>query len=171
MKALIDFIVANHLGDLAGVFGLIITIVGFGFALFGIWRSKSAAERAEEAASNTRKAIAHIDNVAAISAAITSMEEVKRLHRVMAWNILPDRYAEVRKALICVRSSNPQLPEEGLAAIQGAIQHFTEIENEVEKALASGRKEPSQAKLNEIVSLQIDKLIAVQEALRGTIGG
>jgi hypothetical protein len=71
VKALIDFIVTNHLADLAGVIGLIITIVGFGFALFGIWRSKSAAERAEEAASNTRKAIAHIDNVAANSLCTT----------------------------------------------------------------------------------------------------
>lgn len=163
MKAVIDFIVTNHLGDLASVIAVIITLVGFGFSLFGIWRSKTAAERAEEAASNARKAITQFDRVAAISAAITSMEEVKRLHRVMAWNILPDRYAEVRKALISVRSSNPPLPPECLAAIQGAIQHFTEIENEVEKALALGRRDPSQAKLNEIVSRQIDKFAGFRE--------
>ena len=171
MQPVIDFIITNHLGDVASVIALVVSFVGFAFSLLGIWKSKTAAERAEMAASNVRKAISQFDRVAAISAAITSMEEVKRLHRVIAWNILPDRDAEGRKSLISVRSSNPQLPQGCLAAIQGAIQHFTEIENEVEKALASGRKEPSQAKLNEIVSLQIDKLIAVQETLRGIIGG
>ena len=165
-QALVDLIVENHWGDVASVVALVITIVGFCLTLYGIYKSKTAAERAEVAASSAKKAIVQIDTIAGISAAITAMEEVKRLHRITAWSVLPDRYADVRKALISVRSSNEQLTQECLAAIQDAIQHFAEIENEVEKAIASGRKEPGQAKLNEIVSLQIDKLIAVKESLR-----
>jgi hypothetical protein len=70
-----------HIGDLASVAGLVISIIGFLVTIMGVWRSKSAAERAERAANEARRQIRAYETVADFSATIALMEEIKRLHR------------------------------------------------------------------------------------------
>jgi len=79
-----------------------VTLIGFCLTLVGVWRSKSAAERAERAVIEVQQDIRRIDTVTELSAAISAMNEIKALQRKGAWEILPDRYAALRKALITV---------------------------------------------------------------------
>jgi hypothetical protein len=145
-------------------------VVGFGLTIWIISQSKTAAERAEAAALKTRDFIIRSDTIALISAAVTAMNEIKRLHRVSAWNILPDRYAELRKLLISVRGSNTHLSPEYASVIQGTIQQFSTIEDEVEKALAAEETPSNQPKLNKIISRQGDKLLQMLEEMKREIG-
>lgn len=48
---------AGQWGDLSSVVGLLLAIIGFGFTLWGVWRSKSAAEAARDAAQKAKDAI------------------------------------------------------------------------------------------------------------------
>ena len=95
----VAWIVRNNLGDLASLAGVIIAVVGFGLTLKNVYRSKAAATRAEEAAKETRDSIRLFDTVSEFAEAISTMDEIKRLHRQSAWVILPDRYATLRKLL------------------------------------------------------------------------
>ena len=160
----------EHWGDIASVVGLIISIVGFIVTIRNVKRSKTAAQRAEEAATQTRDAIIRAETIIDFSAALTIMDEIKRLHRAGAWNYLPDRYSTLRKMLISIRTANITLSVQHQTALQGAIQHFSNIERRIERALISNSAKPDAAKLNAIVSTQIDKLSEVLTAIRQQIG-
>ena|SRR5271156_2587576 len=71
----LEWIANNHLGDLASLAGVAISIVGFVVAIWNIRRSKSAAERAEKAANDARQMIRVFEAVSDFSAAIAIMEE------------------------------------------------------------------------------------------------
>jgi hypothetical protein len=101
--ATLNWITENHIGDLASLAGVIISFIGFVVTVWNVRRSKSAAERAEVAANEARRVIRFYETVSEFSAAIAIMEELKRLHRLGATDVLLDRYAALRKALITVR--------------------------------------------------------------------
>jgi hypothetical protein len=141
--------IEDHWGDIASVVGVLISLIGFGITIWGVLRSKNAAQRAEEAAKDVRQSLLKVDTVMELSAATTIMEEIKRLHRASAWVVLLDRYSTLRRLLISIKSANPQLADEHLSALQSAVQHFTDIERKVERSITAGNNPPNVASLNE----------------------
>jgi ERCC4-type nuclease len=164
--------VTEHWGDIASVVGVGISLVGFGITIWGVLRSKKAAQRAEEAAHDVKTQIFRTDTIEDLAAAITTMEEIKRLHRVNnAWPILPDRYSSVRRLLISIRTFSPYISEEQKESLLASVQHFSDMEKKVEKYLANSEQQPpNAARLNEIVSLQLDRVNDTLFALRQQIG-
>ena len=153
-------------GNLASIVGLGVSIVGFAFTLWSVSRSKKATQQAMEAVEKAREDIFRSNKMIDLASAMTIMEEIKRLHGVGAWHILPDRYASLRNALTCIRTSKPSLPDEHKAVIQGAIEQLRIVENKIERALASTQNPGNVPRLNEIVSLQIDKVAEVLVIVR-----
>ena len=106
-----------------------------------------------------------------LAAVITIMEEIKRLHRVNKWEILPDRYSSVKRLLISIRASSPNIPSEHRESLLAAIQQFSTMEKKVEQFLAGSiGTAPNQAKLNEVVSLQLDRVNDALAAIKQQIG-
>jgi hypothetical protein len=112
---------STGLGDLASIAGLIVAAGGFAFTLYGVHKTKTAAERAEQAARTTRDSVRLLDTVVDFSAAISILEEIKRLHRATQWSVLPDRYTALRKILVALRTSNPKLSDGQRTTIQNAV--------------------------------------------------
>jgi hypothetical protein len=144
----------KHWGDLASVLGLALTLVAAWFA----WRAKTAAEQ-------VRDQISRFDTVAELSAAITVIEEIMRLQRTQAWeivwDIVLDRHAILRGHL--VRSQAGIGSESQRAFVEGAIDQFRVMILEIERA----RTTPQQSKLdtaafNRILSDQIEVLEKVK---------
>lgn len=158
MKEFIKAIGASGWGDVASIFGLVLGIFGFGFTLYGVAKSRTAAESANDAAQDAKSAIVRAETISSFSSAVTVMEEVKRLHRAEAWEIMPDRYSYLRKALISILSNNSDLSEDHKTLLQSAIVQFRELENSVETYLVNKKISPNSAKFNKIVTTQIDKL-------------
>jgi hypothetical protein len=157
-------------GDWLSVLGLVVTLIGFAITIFNVVRSRTAAEEAERAVAKVREDILRIDTVAEFSAAIAAMDEIKRLQREGAWSVLPDRYADLRKSLISIKSANKDLPAHYMTAIQSSIQHFRGIETIIEKSLAA-KKIPSNAtRLNTIMSEQVDELHGILTEIKSQIG-
>jgi hypothetical protein len=109
----VDFL-AKHWGDLASFVGLAVTI-WFAF------RAKSAAEQARDAAQQVKDRISILDTVAALSAAVTTLEELKGLHRIRAWDLVFNRYSSLRKRLVTIEAG---LTEEQRTQIGKAISQF-----------------------------------------------
>jgi hypothetical protein len=101
---------------------------------------------------------------------MTDIEEMKQLHRLGYWNIMPVRYAGVRRKLIAVRTSCPNLTRTQKSSILGIIEQFRDIERLVEEAIASNQSPKDVAAMNKLASEQADKLsevlVAVQQELR-----
>jgi hypothetical protein len=163
-------IATYRLGDLASILGLLATLVGFAFTLWNVSRSKRAAEDAEKAVQRMREAITQTNTISEFSAAVVIMDEIKRLHRAAAWTVLPDRYSALKRSLITIRSANPSLSDNHKTVLQGAILHFTALEQKVEAVIASKSPPPNVAKLNKIVSSQIELLSEVLTELREKMG-
>src|SRR5215471_9371405 len=70
----------KHWGDLASVVGFVITI-------YTLFRTKSAAEAARNAAMEVRDRQTRVNTVADFAQVLAIIEEIKRLHRVKAWEI------------------------------------------------------------------------------------
>jgi hypothetical protein len=162
--------VENKIGDLAGLAGVAISLVGFVFTLIGVFKSKNAAQRAEEAAKSTRESIRLLDTVVDFSAAISILEDIKRLHRRNEWNLLPERYSAIRKILITLRSSGQPLSDAHSAAIQSALANLRDIEAQVERAVGNyAALKP--AKFNSVISTDIDNLVTVLNELKVSRSG
>jgi len=166
----IKVITDNHLGDLSSVLGIVIVIIGFVITIITVLRSKRAAQRAEEAVQQVRKDIEKINTIEEFSAAIAKMNEIKRLHRTGTWIILPDRYSSLKKSLISIGTTNTDMSEAQKSSLQNAIQHFSNIENQVEIALANQEIPKNVAKLNQIITKQIDNLNNVLLEIKNKVG-
>jgi hypothetical protein len=164
------WIESARIGDVASVVGVCVSLVGFGLTLWNVYRSKTAAQRAEEAANETRRSIQVLENVYDFAAAISAMEEIKRLHREEAWSILPDRYSDLRKRLINLRNSKLELTEEQRATIQRAVQHLRDTEAMVERANESKQESLNVARINRIMSENIDDLHDLFMSIKGRMG-
>lgn len=141
--------------DVADLAGLIITLIGFGLTLWGLRRARLAVERA-------RESIQKFNVAANFSAAISGMEEIKRLHRQAAWPILPDRYSDLRRILISIKENFNNFSDEEKSVITSSIQQLTNMEAAVESALQNNKPPPQVTRLNRILS---DHIGAAQELL------
>ena len=97
--------------DYASIVGLLVALVGFVITIIGVLGARRAAERAEWAARAARTRLLKLDAIGVISSVITTLEDVKRLHREGQWEVLPEKYGSARRSLIEVRSSDLYLDE------------------------------------------------------------
>lgn len=144
---MLDFL-KDHWGDLASLIGLAITIL-FAF------QAKGAAEQARDAARQARDRIAHLDMLEELAAAVTILEEIKRLQRLSAWEVVLERYSAVRRHVIRAENKASHLDDRKLAALGRAVEQFRIIEAEIEASfLPLTGEELNIARLNRIVSMQ-----------------
>ncbi len=73
----IQNIIDQGWGDLASIAGLVLTLLGFSITIYGVWKSRSAAESANAAANEARLAIIQTEVISSFSSAVTAMDEVK----------------------------------------------------------------------------------------------
>lgn len=166
----LNWMEVNRIGDLASVAGVAISLVGFTVTVVGVLRSKSAAQRAEHAANSTRESVRLIDTVVDFTAAITALDEIKRLHRTSNWALVLDRYSTIRRLLVIARANNRQLTGRQQEAIQSALANLIVLESTLERAFATGST-PNAPKLNASISTNIDDLLAVLTEIKmSTIG-
>jgi hypothetical protein len=151
-------LIEKHWGDVASV-------LGFALTIWFAWRAKTAAEQARDAADEVRDQISRFDTTAELSAAITIIEEIMRLQRTQAWeivwDIVLDRHAILRGHLV---RSQAGIESEALrASVRDMIGHFRIMVGEIERA----RTEKEQSKLdtaafNQRLSDQIEMLEKVR---------
>jgi hypothetical protein len=167
----LTYIAEHHWADFADVVGLVITVIGFGATLWATLRAKKASEQAKDAVADVQRRLAYFDMMAELASAIAVMDEIKRHQRENRWTMLPDRYSNLKRSLISIKASHPDLSDEESATMQAAIQHFTNIEQQVERVLAKSGKQPDVVRLNRIVSAQIDALTGIIISLRSKVAG
>ncbi|WP_155931316.1 MULTISPECIES: hypothetical protein [Methylosinus] len=162
--SIIGWIGENHVGDLASIAGVGISVIGFMVTVYDVRRSRKAAELAQQAAQDAKNSIQIFETVVDLSAAIQMLEEVKRAHRNRQWEALPDRYANLRKTLISIRRSS-DLSDEHASVFQAAIANLRDMEQAVEKSLPN-MPQGSHHRFNELLSKDVDELAGVLAELK-----
>lgn len=147
--------------------GNLATVLGFLVTIWTLWRTRTAAEAAQRAAEHTKTQLSRVNTVAEFSSALATMEEIKRLHRARAWEIVPDRYTSLRRLLISIQTLNPDLTGEQRTALTASISQLKTIEHKVETARAANRHaELDFARFNRIVTSELDSLERVMLAIK-----
>jgi len=160
---MIDYIIQKNLGDFASLISLIISIIGFGIITYNVIKTRRLSVQ-------VREDILRSDTVLDFSSAISFMEEIKLLHRKQAWEILPERYSSLRKTLISIKESNPDISDEYKRRIQSTISILSNIENEIEQINFNKSSPPDIPKLNLTISRHIDRLQPILIEIRNQIG-
>jgi ribosomal protein S13 len=168
--AFLVWIELHRIGDLASIAGVAIAVIGFIATLVGVYKSKNAAQRAEAAARSVRDSIRLLDTVVDFSAAITTLEEIKRLHRANQWAMLPDRYASLRKLLVMLRTTNADLSEGQRVVLQNALANLYALETAVERGLRNNSI-LNPVKFNAVISGDLDHLIAALAEVKAASTG
>ena len=137
--------------ELLGILGLVVSIGGFAIAFWQIRRTRSAAESAEQAASEAREGISYVTSMSDLSQIISQMEQVKELHRNEEWSRANDRYTPLRQLLTSAKS---RLPDETASVFTHAIIQLREMEKESNNALNGDSSISSAAFNNVLVDLQ-----------------
>jgi hypothetical protein len=163
-SGLFSWAIGNHIGDLASIVGLAVSVVGFLVTIYNVVRSRKAAEVAKDAAQRAINSIRSFEAVVDLSSIIGMLEEIKRTQRSNQWSLLPDRYASLRKTLIGLRESH-DLVEHHSSIIQSTIVSLRDIEDAVEKALPNAPTK-SYARFNALLSNNIDDLVRVFAELK-----
>lgn len=154
-----DFLLSN--------WGNIATVLGFVITIWTLARTKTAAVAARDAAEATKSQVSRIDTMSECAAAIAVMDEIKRLDRAEAWEIVPDRYSALRRLLVSVQQLNPDLTPEQRTILGGTIVQFRTMENRIEFARAANRNDELDfARLNKIVTRQLDDVQKVMLSIR-----
>lgn len=164
------FIIENSIGDYASIVGVLISLFGFIITIINVIKSKKTVEQTNTIAKRVREDLIKTDIVMEFSSLLSELEEVKRLHRKNAWEILPDRYSSLRKKLYNIKNSYSNFEGEQLVTIQIAIQSLQNIEEKVDKAVFLGKEPDEVYKLNKSISSQSDKLTEILNDIKSKIG-
>lgn len=152
--------------DVAGLVGFAITIVGFLVATRAALSAERAAGAAQKAAEEARTQIRMFDTVVDTQSIITSLDEIKRLHReAVNWNPLPEKYSTARRQLIQLRSSGIIFADAELQVLQNLISNLSDMEIQVDAHL-KGKAAPKGDKFNMLISADNDELVALLQALK-----
>jgi hypothetical protein len=151
-----------HLGDLASIAGLMVSVIGFFVTIAQVWRSVRASELAQKAAESAKSSILAFETAVDIGSAIERLEELKAAHRQDEW--LPKRYAELRRKLIDVRTVG-KLNELQGEKIQAAVVDLRDMEDAAERFHRTGTSKPN-TKLNGRIAHHIDELTVVLAQLK-----
>jgi hypothetical protein len=139
--------------------GSIASLVGLVIGIPALWKKLSNVQ------AELLKRLA-IDDIGII---VTEVDEIKNLHRLGIWVILPAKYSFVRKRLISLKVENPNVTDHR-ELLQSMIQQFTDMEHKVEKALAANGAPGDIPALNRVLAKQADKLNELVSILRTTEG-
>jgi hypothetical protein len=124
----------TQVGSVSSILGVIISLAGFGFTIYNVYRSRKAADQAKEAAQDARDNIKRYATVSDLSEAVRAMKEIKQLHRSKQWVLLPDRYDNLRELLISIKTNNSYLTSKQASSIQGMIAAIADIERRLDEA-------------------------------------
>ncbi|MBA5706810.1 hypothetical protein DT037_06930 [Pseudomonas fulva] len=156
MSGVNQFLTEYSIGDFASIIGLVISIIGFIWTIRASVSSKEAAVQTKFVVESIKNDLRRIDAVSDFSTAVAIMEEIKRLHRLNSLQLLPERYSQLTKFLISIRSSNSLISDDDREVIQSAIAQFASLERLVEGFLHDGQGRIDTPKMNASVSKQVE---------------
>jgi hypothetical protein len=83
-------------GNIASVVGLFVSIAGFMFTLYQVWKTRKAAEKAQEIAREALNRVGHQLLAAQINTALTIGQEIGNFCSSKQWNLAIDRCRQLQ---------------------------------------------------------------------------
>lgn len=147
---------SNNWGDAATAFGIIISLVGLGWAIREARGARSASQAAQAAASETRDQIARHLQAVDLQRAIGLIERIKTLHDNDRWEASTEHYQTLREMISDVIVRCPENQREVREKLATARTNVTGMDNLVRERGSGGVSESDRSlfgrSLNDIQS-------------------
>lgn len=156
-----------------------IGLVGFGATLWGLWLTFQAATQArqnaidaadmarsaKEAADRTVLRLAKYDLISEVSAASGLAEEIRRRQVQGDWDSLPDRYNELAKVYVHIKSRQNLLNIDELTNMQSGVTSIRELASSL---IEDRNGPPDAARFDKVITSHIDDLLELSLRLGET---
>ena len=119
--------------DWLGLAGIIVSLLGFGVAIWQLWKVKTAAESARDAAQSAKDGIRRLDSIVGFTSVSRSIDEIKEACRRDDFERLPMLFDQARKSLITARENSPTVGTTDNQTIQKSLSFFKMMELEMVK--------------------------------------
>ena len=153
--------------------GFVISTVGFGITIWQIieakraaMRAQTAADKALDAARETRAAILRASTLDTLLRAIDRLEEIKRMQASASWDLALDRCSQGLLDLVLFEAMYPQLSRAHRKKLGHVIQEIQAHEELLTKQRQVEVNGERTASLNRTISHFIVALTAVHSELR-----
>lgn len=156
--------------DFCGVAGLFVSLIGLAVVWKEAREAKTAAQQASAAATQMRDDLNRFDVVKSLSETLTAFEEIKTLQRYGVWELLPQNYSDIRKALLSIKRMAPNLNASHRRHLQSAIQTCSSIEDEIEVSLSLNQVPSDVPRFNRTLTGHVDEVHDVLLHVRDQIG-
>jgi len=141
-------------GNFSSVMGLVVSVIGFLTTLIIVWKSKTAAEQAEQAASGMKEVLLKSESLTNCSTGIGIIEEIRTFHREAQWDKSLYRYSRLTAVLLSLKADSNSFSEKEMGTIAAIIKQIAGCEKEVDNP----NHQINPGRLNEILSNQVLKL-------------
>ncbi len=155
----------DNWGSLASAAGLLVTLMGLWIVYWQAKKARTSAEAAEAVAGEAKEFIRRSLTVGDLQQAIDLVQTIKPLHRDARWQVVVDRYQQLRSTLADVRARHPSLTDQQDEVIQGAITQIRVVEDEVDEAMAKDAQPENAPRFNAV----LNNIQVVLETLRSTL--
>ena len=158
------------IGNSASIAGVVVSLLGLGFAILQIRKLRGETRAALEAAQETRQAIGRELTTAKLTSLDNGLQELKRVHREGDRLKALDFYYQIQTMLAEVRRRHPDLDSGRQEAIAGAARDISVMESQVEELDSEFPMETKAAAFNNTLSRIQRELIPLLEDLPGESG-
>lgn len=114
------------------ILSFVVTVGGFGAAIWQIRETKSAAEAAEDAATAIRRDMQKSSVVNRLSRAIALLEESRRFVRSGGWENASDRYSDATRMINESRAARSVIGQTDRSYLQSSITKLRGLMDELE---------------------------------------
>ncbi len=156
----------GEVGSVASIVGLLVALLGLGFALLQLSRLRGETRAARDAAEETRRLLRRDLAGTDLTRLSERIQGLMEMHRSGDRGRALDRYPEIQRLLIEIRRQHPNLAEEHRDRIQEAIATLRDMQSELER-LEGNIPQPVIANFNSALLLLQSELLVEMEDLLG----
>lgn len=126
-------------GLLLGLFGTLLTILGFGLTGWQLWRTANATEAAALAVAGIKSRVATYDAIFEVSRAVSALKETDRHLKRHSWVDAVESYGDGRHALVRLTELPSDLNAERLENLSNILSEVVIFSEKIEAALQKSK--------------------------------
>ena len=154
-----------EIGSLASIAGLLVALLGLGFALLQLSRLRGETRAARQAAEETRRLLRRDLAGTDLTRLSERIQGLMEMHRSGDRGRALDRYPEIQRLLIEIRRQHPNLTAEHRDRLQEAIATLRNMQSALER-LVGDIPQPVVANFNSaLLLLQSELLVELEDLL------
>lgn len=124
---------------LIGIFGTLLTVVGFGLTSWQLWRTANATTAAALAVSGIKSRVAIYDAIFEVSRASSALRETDRHLKRHSWPEAIESYSDARHALVRLTELPSDLAGERVQSLADILAEVTHFSEQIEASNQKGR--------------------------------